>query len=399
MKNIHAFGAHPAGWTPREDRPPALTCAPCASLLVSADGGCTCPELPEWPGTRSVPVPCWTPINDLPVATPASSLEWDAQDNATPSRPLRPRACLANVFPVSASHTNDRFLFLREIGGPNCLKEFLDSVILSGPKSPHWGGTLIIDQRVVLGVQLRIPDGFTLAGVGINGGGRLVFKNSLSGKPSTALVPTTTMPSTMGEAGGIPGGGLGEARWVLRDKDGVRVKALVEPRCGAWSNITAQEKCAPLEFMSPNSFPCVRVVDYNGRFLNIQYDLETGRIEPCNLSDDNSIGYEKAELADVLLQGFGTPNCDGPPFGPAVAGEFGDEFTSSKRLWFIAGDPWYPGEVGCGYRDMWYRDLDLMCKGPYQAGYVCPMLAVPDWAQDLLPNPPYSMKVEDGTIP
>jgi hypothetical protein len=68
-------------------------------------------------------------------------------------------------------------------------------------------------------------------------------------------------------------------------------------------------------------------------------------------------------------------------------------------LWFIAGDPWYPGEVVCGYRDMWYRDLDLMCKGPYQAGYVCPMLAVPDWAQDLLPNPPYSMKVEDGTIP
>src|SRR4051812_36667988 len=45
--------------------------------------------------------------------------------------------------------------------------------------------------------------------------------------------PTGSQPTGPGGADmGVPEGFAPEPRWVLRDKDGVRVQALVEPRCG-----------------------------------------------------------------------------------------------------------------------------------------------------------------------
>jgi len=89
-----------------------------------------------------------------------------------------------SVFPTSPTTTNQRFLFLREIGGPLCLKAFLESVIEKGFNSPHWGGTLVIDQKVICEEPIRIPSAFTLAGVGIHGAGQITFKGDFGATPA-----------------------------------------------------------------------------------------------------------------------------------------------------------------------------------------------------------------------
>ena len=93
------------------------------------------------------------------------------------------------VPPPSGHSTNPRFIFLREIGS-QCLKSFLDTVVIANAKgytnSPYWGGTLVVDQVVEMAVPLTLPAKFTLAGVGINGGGRLRFRN-LGGEPALRI--------------------------------------------------------------------------------------------------------------------------------------------------------------------------------------------------------------------
>ena len=93
--------------------------------------------------------------------------------------------------PAPADHaTNPRFLFLREIG-VDCLRSFLQSLILANEQSnfdhPHWDCTLVIDQKVELDEPLVLPAHFTLAGLGINGAGQLIFSKSLGGKPAITM--------------------------------------------------------------------------------------------------------------------------------------------------------------------------------------------------------------------
>jgi hypothetical protein len=112
----------------------------------------------------------------------------DAPAAATLAPPKRRIPCYR--FDVHPSATNNKYLFLREIGGPACLKVFLDRVAYFGEKSLHWGGTLIVDQPVTLTDGITVPPGFTLAGVGREGFGRLrVSVNGLKtpGAPAVTL--------------------------------------------------------------------------------------------------------------------------------------------------------------------------------------------------------------------
>ncbi len=123
--------------------------------------------------------------------------------------------------PPSADHvTNPRLIFLREIG-KECLKPFLEAVIAANVEGnvnyAHWGSTLVIDEIVELGTPLTIPAHFTLAGVGINGGGRLHFKD-LGGQPAlrTQDVDSAVLTgysairdlAVEGVGGGVDAGGL-----------------------------------------------------------------------------------------------------------------------------------------------------------------------------------------------
>ena len=88
-------------------------------------------------------------------------------------------------FPRDPWGTNPKYLFLREIGGPDCLAIFLLQVIAFGEDGPHWGGTLVIDEPVDLKLPLRIPPNFTLAGTGIRNTSTLRVPNDLVGPAIT----------------------------------------------------------------------------------------------------------------------------------------------------------------------------------------------------------------------
>ena len=71
------------------------------------------------------------------------------------------------------------------------MRPFLKSLIAANEQGdtshPHWGCTLVIDQKVELFETLELPAHFTLAGLGINGAGQLIFPGNLGGQPAIIM--------------------------------------------------------------------------------------------------------------------------------------------------------------------------------------------------------------------
>jgi len=186
-------------------------------------------------------------------------------------------------------------------------------------------------------------------------------------------------------------------RWVLRDKDGQRVQALVEPRCGQGSNASADSRCLPLDFGTSSSFPCVRVIDHDGRYINILYELTTGLIEPCQGGLDGELDSEwKKDRNARYLQ----PGCEGDPY--AVLGEegsFSPESLNGRSVRYVEGNFWYLSESSCVERDTshWqWNSFDQKCVEvlPPYIPALCVFRPTPEWVHTLLPNPPYTIAVE-----
>jgi len=210
----------------------------------------------------------------------------------------------------------------------------------------------------------------------------------------TTLAPTTMATPTGGETGQEPA--FGEARWVLRDKDGVRVQALVEPRCGADLDVnTPLPRCLPLEFDSPNNFPCVRVIDHEGRFLNFLYDLKTGTIGPCAYKGALLEAFPHTPWSKIQGASFTNGECQGTAYTSTYDALGSATFTSPRLLFFAASDMWFVSEKGCLDAEFWWVNQGV-CVGPTSARLLCPVVVVPDWVKNLLPNPPYTMSVEYG---
>jgi len=180
------------------------------------------------------------------------------------------------------------------------------------------------------------------------------------------------------------------SRWVLRDKNGEAQEALVEPRCGYGGVAEANERCMPLEFGSPNSFPCVRVIDFDGQYINLQFDLQSGQLQPCMYGG----GGLDDDLRDTVS--YLNDKCEGKPYAALVdVGYMEPEFTRARGLLYAEGDVWYVSEDECpgvmiNYR---YDSLTGNCN-VRQEHFLCPYAPVPMWVRDLLPNAPYTLHVE-----
>lgn len=192
-----------------------------------------------------------------------------------------------------------------------------------------------------------------------------------------------------------------EGRWVLRDKDGNAVKALVEPRCGVRRDVAAYAGCLPLDFDTARSFPCVRVIDHEARYVNVEFELQTGQIAPCNQHIDNTMAVEAQSWDEVAGAIYVNDQCTGDVHVTAELGEgyFNPEFTGTRGLWFAVGGVWYAREEGCVKASSWVRNQDNTCSGPHDFGRTCPLAPVPEWVLTLLPDPPYSMQIEYGDKP
>lgn len=189
-------------------------------------------------------------------------------------------------------------------------------------------------------------------------------------------------------------------RWVLRDKDGQQVPALVEPRCGG---STHPAGCWPLDFASSDTFPCVRVIDHARRYVNLDYDLATGQFAPCQSPQYGDIDKT---FKDIGMGMYLTMDCTGAPYSSTnsvTLNYFRPEFTRSRGVAPAAGQWWYISEQDCIISDdyfsdpipysAWYPD-SMKCLSNVSQAPVCLLKPVPQWAIDLLPNPPYTLAVE-----
>jgi len=184
-------------------------------------------------------------------------------------------------------------------------------------------------------------------------------------------------------------------RWVLRDKDGNRMPAQVEPRCGHWSDSTSQEQCDPPEFGSSGHFPCARVIFWEDRYVNLQYDLKSGTIGPCmsgNLNGSESV-------RDLAPFGFNhvDDKCEGVLFRETLGGGnvTYDIYRDARDVFRAEGKDWYVSSEGCldpGPCRQWRANTGE-CVEDFCAR-ICPLKPVPSWIYELMPNPPYSMTVE-----
>ncbi len=107
---------------------------------------------------------------------------------------LNCRSCDVKPFPEADTHTNPKFVFLRELDGPPevCLPLFLkkvrDEITAAQADMPfgtHSCGMLIVDRPVTLTEPIEIPQLFTLAGVGMSGAGSITFKGNFTGPAIT----------------------------------------------------------------------------------------------------------------------------------------------------------------------------------------------------------------------
>lgn len=181
-------------------------------------------------------------------------------------------------------------------------------------------------------------------------------------------------------------------RWVLRDSDGIPVRATVEPRCGRGDVPVWQEhRCLPVDFGPTASFPCVRIIDHEGRFLNLQYDLATGLLEPCMRSGDWKIDF--SELGFFVEDG-----CQGGAYTAVSISDFmGDDFTGTRRLVFVDDEIWYMSPSKClEHIKAWTWTIlppeECILASENASG--CAYQLVPQWVRELLPNPPYTLDVE-----
>lgn len=181
-------------------------------------------------------------------------------------------------------------------------------------------------------------------------------------------------------------------RWVLRDKDGVPVKAMVEPRCGITSSAKAFAHCAPLDFGSSSSFPCVRVIDHEGRYVNVQFEVASGQIEPCQggMETDLSLEWKKDLDAPYL-----NAKCEGEPFTTDYVDN--TAFTKARNLRYAEDGFWTASPAICGIKDApyWIWDAsEQICVVSPSFGTPCVLRRIPDWVAGLLSNPPYTLAVE-----
>ncbi|MBL9103711.1 MAG: hypothetical protein JNL82_22380 [Myxococcales bacterium] len=170
-------------------------------------------------------------------------------------------------------------------------------------------------------------------------------------------------------------------RWLLRDKDGEAVKAMVEPHCG-----DDPEDCRVPDMGAAPEFRCVHVTVFEDRYVGMLYGLADGSPLACHA----------APLEEMGNTCWSQDDCSGPKFraGPEA---FGSARPDTERTIYRKGDELFyvsseqpPQEVEC-----FYAHPTMGCYhfegGPQK---VFPIVPVPDEMMELLAaGAPYTIEV------
>jgi hypothetical protein len=182
-------------------------------------------------------------------------------------------------------------------------------------------------------------------------------------------------------------------RWVLRDKHGTAVPALVEPSCGLGY---ATVRCRGATDFGPSiGYPCVRVIDFDGQYVNVGYELASGMIQPCQ----GGFWDQDLKWSDADWVVYADASCTGIRYSGTNSEKYGGlEFTEAQALNRIEGKLWSASGTGCIQSSYTNWRLDSQGTCIYDEGSenftVCPYQEVPSWVINMLSNPPYTLGVE-----
>lgn len=218
------------------------------------------------------------------------------------------------------------------------------------------------------------------ATTGVSSGPSSSAGSSSATGTSTGLAGSTAGESTTGNNGTPPPAGR---RWVLRDVDGVASDAVVEPTCRSMVSGCMLPDIGHTGDVSPQ---CVRVIWFEGQYLDLKYDTQTGRAEDCVASAPTP----------VFPGAYPTPDCAPPGYdSPGWGTE--DEARWTRRVQVLdTGQVLYESrdaprlDISPAYS--WDGDPGNCVQNPLLQGVgLSPWLAIPGWAADALPSPPYTL--------
>lgn len=170
-------------------------------------------------------------------------------------------------------------------------------------------------------------------------------------------------------------------RWILRDKDGAVVPALVEPYCGAF------EHCGLPDIGASPQFRCVHVAVFKDRYIGLLYGLADGALSSCPENTRPLSPYSSCSQQ---------PGCGGPFFwGELDLNDQGfrphaprDTYLHDGKLLYVSTSK-APVDVQCFYTD----PVDG-CVQSQVVSQLFPLLPVPDEFVDLLADgAPYTFEV------
>lgn len=191
---------------------------------------------------------------------------------------------------------------------------------------------------------------------------------------SLAFASTTTSGTSQGATGG--GVSIVRPRWILRDKNGTVIEALVQPSCGD------PQTCDLSDFWEDPTYPCVNVVMLGEKFISLMYRLSDGSPLGCHKA-----GFDPAQGACSL-----TADCL-PPYFAGYQYVFGalrpdvvrSVYQDGGQLFYVSpngsveGECWAPGFNGC-----------TLVAGKQT---LFPILPVPEEVMNALPDAPYKLEV------
>lgn len=207
----------------------------------------------------------------------------------------------------------------------------------------------------------------------------LACENQSGGGSATESSGGEAGSSSTSDSQGMNGPvGGGSPRWVLRDKDGAIVPAIVEPHC------PGEEDCRIPDIGALPTFSCVHVTMFEDRYVGLAYGVADGSPLSC---------YVTENFPSPLTACSAEPNCSGPYFFGGAEGFFSDRpdavrtvFRKGDELFYIASSQ--PVEQDCFFLDV--VDGCFKYGVPLQ---VFPIVPVPtEYVELLAAGAPYTLE-------
>lgn len=186
--------------------------------------------------------------------------------------------------------------------------------------------------------------------------------------------------SSMSDSQGMNGPvGGGSPRWVLRDKDGAVVPAIVEPYCLEQE----PEGCRVPDIGALPTFPCVHVSMFEDRYVGLVYGVADGSPLTCHPAEDFPSPFTSCSAE---------PSCGGPRFSTGAEG-FGSDRPDAVRTVFRKGDElFYISSSQPVEQDCFFLDPVEGCRKYGVPLQVFPIVPVPtEYVELLAAGAPYTL--------